>query len=579
MTSSSGSLDTSGNSHPQPPPPSHFSFMSSSANNTSFSDLLAGDYPSAAPVSRGLSDRIAERSGSGVPKFKSITPPSLPISPPPISPFSYFAIPPGLSPAELLDSPVLLSTSNVLPSPTTGSFPTHAFNWKSNSNHYHNQRSVKQEQKNFSDFSFHSQKGPPTSSATSFQSQVPAENKTWGFQETTKQVKPESASMQSFSPEISTIQNNSQSGFQSDYNNHYNQSSQSIREQRRSEDGYNWRKYGQKQVKGSENPRSYYKCTFQNCPTKKKVERSLDGQITEIVYKGNHNHPKPQSTRRSAAAASSQAIQPHTNEIPDQSYASHGNGPMDSVATPEISSISMGDDDYDQNSQKSKSGGDEFDEEEPDAKRWKIEGESEGISAPGSRTVREPRVVVQTTSDIDILDDGYRWRKYGQKVVKGNPNPRSYYKCTNPGCPVRKHVERASHDLRAVITTYEGKHNHDVPAARGSGSHSVNRPLPTATTTNHHQHQQATAIRPSPMFHHSSTHAMANPIRNSRLQAPDQGQAPFTLEMLQSPGSFGFSGFENSMGSYMNQNQLADNVFSRTKEEPRDDLFVESLLY
>lgn len=54
----------------------------------------------------------------------------------------------------------------------------------------------------------------------------------------------------------------------------------------------------------------------------------------------------------------------------------------------------------------------------------KIEGENEGISAPGSRTVREPRVVVQTTSDIDILDDGYRWRKYGQKVVKGNPNPR-----------------------------------------------------------------------------------------------------------------------------------------------------------
>jgi len=42
----------------------------------------------------------------------------------------------------------------------------------------------------------------------------------------------------------------------------------------------------------------------------------------------------------------------------------------------------------------------------------------------GNRTVREPRVVVQTTSDIDILDDGYRWRKYGQKVVKGNPNPR-----------------------------------------------------------------------------------------------------------------------------------------------------------
>jgi len=29
-------------------------------------------------------------------------------------------------------------------------------------------------------------------------------------------------------------------------------------------------------------------------------------------------------------------------------------------------------------------------------------------------------------------------------------------------------VERASHDPKAVITTYEGKHNHDVPAARNS---------------------------------------------------------------------------------------------------------------
>lgn len=60
-----------------------------------------------------------------------------------------------------------------------------------------------------------------------------------------------------------------------------------------SDDGYNWRKYGQKQVKGSEFPRSYYKCTHPNCPVKKKVERSLDGQITEIIYKGQHNHPQP----------------------------------------------------------------------------------------------------------------------------------------------------------------------------------------------------------------------------------------------------------------------------------------------
>lgn len=70
------------------------------------------------------------------------------------------------------------------------------------------------------------------------------------------------------------------------------------------DDGYNWRKYGQKQVKGSEYPRSYYKCTHPNCPVKKKVERSHEGHITEIIYKGAHNHPKPPPSRRSSLGSS-----------------------------------------------------------------------------------------------------------------------------------------------------------------------------------------------------------------------------------------------------------------------------------
>lgn len=120
MASPSGSLDTSANSYPQ----TSFSFSTTHPFMTSsFSDLLASadDEPvhnannnnTDSYHRRGLADRIAERTGSGVPKFKSIPPPSLPISPPAVSPSSYFAIPPGLSPAELLDSPVLLNTSNV----------------------------------------------------------------------------------------------------------------------------------------------------------------------------------------------------------------------------------------------------------------------------------------------------------------------------------------------------------------------------------------------------------------------------------------------------------------------------------
>lgn len=77
----------------------------------------------------------------------------------------------------------------------------------------------------------------------------------------------------------------------------------SVTPEKSSDDGYNWRKYGQKLVKGCEFPRSYYKCTHPNCEVKKIFERSLDGQIKEIVYKGTHDHPKPQPSRRITAGA------------------------------------------------------------------------------------------------------------------------------------------------------------------------------------------------------------------------------------------------------------------------------------
>ena len=39
------------------------------------------------------------------------------------------------------------------------------------------------------------------------------------------------------------------------------------------------------------------------------------------------------------------------------------------------------------------------------------------------KTIR-PRFAFQTRSADDILDDGYRWRKYGQKAVKNSIYPR-----------------------------------------------------------------------------------------------------------------------------------------------------------
>lgn len=87
----------------------------------------------------------------------------------------------------------------------------------------------------------------------------------------------------------------------------------------------------------------------------------------------------------------------------------------------------------------------------------------------GQKRNREPRVALVTKSEIEHLEDGFRWRKYGQKAVKNSPYPRSYYRCTNSKCSVKKRVERSADDPSMVVTTYEGQHNHHSPAVlRGS---------------------------------------------------------------------------------------------------------------
>uniref|UniRef100_J3KX47 WRKY domain-containing protein n=1 Tax=Oryza brachyantha TaxID=4533 RepID=J3KX47_ORYBR len=59
-------------------------------------------------------------------------------------------------------------------------------------------------------------------------------------------------------------------------------------------------------------------------------------------------------------------------------------------------------------------------------------GEYYGVPSPSSSTMATTsRIGFRTRSEeVEVLDDGFKWRKYGKKAVKSSPNPRNYYRCS-----------------------------------------------------------------------------------------------------------------------------------------------------
>ncbi|KAJ7977685.1 WRKY transcription factor [Quillaja saponaria] len=110
---------------------------------------------------------------------------------------------------------------------------------------------------------------------------------------------------------------------------------------------------------------------------------------------------------------------------------------------------------------------------------------------------REPRFAFMTKSEVDHLEDGYRWRKYGQKAVKHSPFP-------SASCNVKKRVERSYNDPSIVVTTYEGQHTHPSPVVMPRPTSLAGAAVSTGCATkfastsmprnlyqyNHHQQQQ-----------------------------------------------------------------------------------------
>nr|AIE43907.1 WRKY transcription factor 52 [Gossypium hirsutum] len=154
---------------------------------------------------------------------------------------------------------------------------------------------------------------------------------------------------------------------------------------------------------------------------------------------------------------------------------------------------------------------------------------------------REPRFAFMTKSEVDHLEDGYRWRKYGQKAVKNSPFPRSYYRCTTISRNVKKRVERCFSDPSIVVTTYEGQHTHPspvMPRPNLVGSHlnsaisAASLGMPMQTTPSHyHQHfQQPFTDNLSPLnFGHNGS-LNATFLNQKRFCTPGPEPGPSLLK-------------------------------------------------
>ncbi|KAL6619060.1 hypothetical protein ACP70R_034199 [Stipagrostis hirtigluma subsp. patula] len=77
-------------------------------------------------------------------------------------------------------------------------------------------------------------------------------------------------------------------------------------------------------------------------------------------------------------------------------------------------------------------------------------------------------------------EDGFLWRKYGQKDIQNSKYPRTYFRCSykhDNGCVATRQVQQLEEDPSLYVVTYFGEHTCGMDAAAGVGDDEQMRQL------------------------------------------------------------------------------------------------------
>ncbi|CAN6309972.1 unnamed protein product [Urochloa humidicola] len=90
------------------------------------------------------------------------------------------------------------------------------------------------------------------------------------------------------------------------------------------------------------------------------------------------------------------------------------------------------------------------------------------IENGGERNVGEEAAAAASEAgngnQLVMPEDGYEWKKYGQKFIKNIQKIRSYFRCRNKLCGAKKKVEwHPSDPSGALRVVYDGAHHHGSP--------------------------------------------------------------------------------------------------------------------